>query len=77
MQHRVPQRAEGKYDSIPATPPQQNGSRALTDALNRQQQYIEKLISVLEKPIEAKLLSSNARSVLEREDMIRGRARRR
>lgn len=77
MRLRVPQRAEGKYDSIPATPPLQNGSRALTDALDRQQQYIEKLISVLEKPIEAKLLSSNARSVLEREDQIRGRARRR
>ena len=31
----------------------------------------------LSAPIEAKLLSSNARSVLEREDLIRGRARRR
>ena len=77
MQHRVPQRAEGKYDVATNRPIGAEGMSELLQLVAAQKSVIEKLNDRLSAPIEAKLLSSNARSVLEREDLIRGRARRR
>jgi hypothetical protein len=49
---------------------------ALLTLISKQNSVIERLNKRLDAPLEAKMLSSNARSVLEREDMIKGKAKR-
>ena len=76
MRLRVPQRAEGKYDAVPAQSNGDGSMKALLAVINKQNAMIDKLNSRLNEPIEAKMLSSNARSVMDRADMIKGRAKR-
>lgn len=77
MEHRVPQRAEGKYD---ATSISVNKNSGKTDALmiliSKQSSVIEKLSRRLDEPIEAQVISTNYRTVKEREDAIRGKSKR-
>jgi TP901 family phage tail tape measure protein len=76
MQHRVPQRAEGKYDAVANSTASVGSMDALLTLISKQNSVIERLNKRLDAPLEAKMLSSNARSVLEREDMIKGKAKR-
>lgn len=71
MRLRVPQRAEGKYDSVVPMPP----TRQSQDN-SKLEKAITALVDRLNQPFEAFMLSSNARSVMDREDMIKGKARR-
>ncbi len=68
---RVPQRAEGKYDSIPTSKPNQKADENLV--LNN---ALKLLIDRLNRPFEAKMISSNFKSVQAREDAIRRKSKR-